>query len=246
MKNKRKKFGKILSAITLTNVLVAFFALTVSLSTTVFADEPATPAPDPAAAAIAQLNTALDIQHDPKNHCITDTDRAAGWIISFIEEPLSLDEDVTSTKLQTRLCYRSTLRFMINGEEKTITELSKKIPGTETGCSQTAENIANDAQMVATYKVSYNCRAIMAVLGKGGASYIEGYVGLIYRWAAGLVGLIATAVIIISSIQISFSGGEAEEINKAKGRILKSLAGIAVLFLSGLILYTVNPTFFTR
>lgn len=238
MKNKTKKLKKLLGAITLTNILVAAFALTMSLSTTVFADEPATPAPDPAV--IAQLDTALDNQHDWP--CITDADRAAGWIISFIEEPLSLDEDTTSTKLQTRLCYRSTFRFMIDGKEKTITELSND----DVGCSQTAENIANDAQMVAKYKVSYNCRAIMAVLGKGGASYIEGYVGLIYRWAAGLVGLIATAVIIISSIQISFSGGEAEEINKAKGRILKSLAGIAVLFLSGLILYTVNPTFFTR
>ena len=86
----------------------------------------------------------------------------------------------------------------------------------------------------------------MAILGKGGTSYIEGYVGFIYRWAAGLSGLIAVAVIIISSMRISFSGGEAEEVTKAKSRILKSLAGLAVLFLSGLILYTINPTFFTR
>lgn len=229
MKNKTKKLKKLLGAITLTNILVAAFALTMSLSTTVFAFGP------------EDLDKALDAQH--KDPCIRDQDRLDGWLISFIEEPLSLDEDTTSTKLQTRLCYRSTFRFVLPGQsEKSITELSSKT----TGCSTTAENIANDAQMVAKYKVSYNCRAIMAVLGKGGSSYIEGYVGLIYRWAAGLVGLIATAVIIISSIQISFSGGEAEEINKAKGRILKSLAGIAVLFLSGLILYTVNPTFFTR
>jgi len=238
MKNKRKKFGKILSAITLTNVVVAFFALTASLSTTVFALEPKNPL-DPAV--IAQLDTALDAQHN--DQCIKEEDRTAGWIISFIEEPLSLDEDVTSTKLQTRLCYRNTLRYINSGGvEKSITELSSK----KTGCSTFAEGLANNQSMVDKYKVSYNCRAIMAILGKGGSSYIEGYVGLIYRWAAELVGLIATAVIIISSIQISFSGGEAEEINKAKGRILKSLAGIAVLFLSGLILYTANPTFFTR
>ena len=86
----------------------------------------------------------------------------------------------------------------------------------------------------------------MAILAKGGTSFIEAYIGLIYRWAAGLVGLIAVAVIIISSIQISFAGGETEAVNKAKGRIIKSIAGIAVLFLSGLILYTTNPTFFTR
>ncbi len=234
MKNKTKKIRKILSTITLTNIIVAFSALTMSFSMTVLAADL-----DPAK--IQQLDKALDAQHSAP--CITDADRTSGWMISFIEEPLSLDEDKTSTKLQTRLCYRSTLRFIkSDGEEKTITELANKT----TGCSTIAENLANDEEMVSTYKVSYNCRAIMAILGKGGASYIEGYVGLIYRWAAGLVGLIATAVIIISSIQISFSGGEAEEIGKAKGRILKSLAGIAVLFLSGLILYTVNPTFFTR
>ncbi len=231
MKNKAKK---ILSTLTLTNIIVIVFAMTLSFSTSAFATDL-----DPNT--IAALDTTLDTQHNAP--CITEQDRLAGWIITFIEEPLSLKEDTTDPKLQSRLCYRSTLRFLKeDGTEKTITELANKT----TGCSQEAEDISNDQLMVDKYKISYNCRAIMAILAKGGASYIEGYIGFIYRWAAGLSGLIAVAVIILSSIQISFAGGDSGEVDKAKGRILKSIAGLAVLFLSGLILYTVNPTFFTR
>jgi len=68
---------------------------------------------------------------------------------------------------------------------------------------------------------------------------------MIYTWAAGFVGLIAVGVIMISSIQISLSGGDSQAVTNSKDRIVKSLAGLAVLFLSGLILYTINPNFFT-
>jgi type IV secretory pathway VirB2 component (pilin) len=69
---------------------------------------------------------------------------------------------------------------------------------------------------------------------------------MIYRWGASLVGIIAVTIIIISGIQISASGGDSEAINAGKKRILQSIVGIIVLFLSSLILYTVNPTFFTN
>ncbi|PIZ75580.1 hypothetical protein COY05_03595 [Candidatus Peregrinibacteria bacterium CG_4_10_14_0_2_um_filter_38_24] len=241
MKNKTNKLAKILSTITLTNIIVAFCALTLSFSMPVFAKPLTAPA---TATEIANLNTALKIQQ--KNQCITELDRANGWIITFMEEPLSLKEETTDN-LKTRICYRNTLRFLQNdGTEKTITELSKVNKNQTTGCSEKAETIMKNTTLVNQLKISYSCRAIMAILAKGGTSFIEAYIGLIYRWAAGLVGLIAVAVIIISSIQISFAGGETEAVNKAKGRIIKSIAGIAVLFLSGLILYTTNPTFFTR
>lgn len=233
MKNKTRTIGKIFSALTLTNMVVAMFALIVAVQTPVFAQD-TTPKD------VQDLATVLDDQKT--NQCITNDDRLSGWIISFIEEPLSLKEDNTSQKLQTRLCYRSTFRYIINGEETTITELANA----SAGCSTQAEEKMKNEALVNEYKLSYSCQVIMAVLAKGGTSFIEGYIGLIYRWAAGIAGLIAVGVIIISSVQISFAGGEAGEIDKAKGRIIKSLAGLAVLFLSGLILYTVNPTFFTK
>ena len=75
---------------------------------------------------------------------------------------------------------------------------------------------------------------------------IYGYIAMIYQWGASIVGIIAVTVIVFSGIQISAAGGDPEAVTSAKKRILQSLAGIAVLFLSGLILYTINPNFFTK
>ncbi len=91
----------------------------------------------------------------------------------------------------------------------------------------------------------YYCRELQMLLSQSGTIVIFFYINTIYRWAATIVGLISVMVMIFSGIQISTSGGDTEVLSSAKGRIVKSLSGLAVLFLSGLILYTVNPTFFT-
>ena len=62
--------------------------------------------------------------------------------------------------------------------------------------------------------------------------------------AAGVVGIIAVLIIVISGIQISMDQGGGESVTSAKNRIMQSLAGLVILFLSALILYTINPTFF--
>ena len=69
---------------------------------------------------------------------------------------------------------------------------------------------------------------------------------MIYRWAATIVGLVAVIVIIVSSIQLSVAGGDSSAVESAKRRILQSIGGLAVLFLSGLILNAINPDFFVR
>jgi len=70
------------------------------------------------------------------------------------------------------------------------------------------------------------------------------YAMQLYRWAASIVGIICVLLIVISGIQITASRGE--DISSAKNRITQALAGLALLFLSALILYTINPTFFTN
>ncbi|PIQ79245.1 hypothetical protein COV81_02760 [Candidatus Peregrinibacteria bacterium CG11_big_fil_rev_8_21_14_0_20_41_10] len=87
------------------------------------------------------------------------------------------------------------------------------------------------------------CDKVQAIWADSGVNLLKSYIGFIYRWAAGIVGVIAVLVIMVSGIQISASGGEA--IDEAKGRIVQSIIALAVLFLSGIILYAVNPTFFT-
>jgi hypothetical protein len=91
-----------------------------------------------------------------------------------------------------------------------------------------------------------SCTTVQIIIGTSGIGILKTYIAVVYRWAAGIVGIIAVLVMIISGIQISMDQGSGEAIGAAKTRILQSLAGLAVLFLSALILYTINPTFFTQ
>ncbi|MEK7086021.1 MAG: pilin [Patescibacteria group bacterium] len=169
----------------------------------------------------------------------------AGYLIMVIEEPLNIEP----TKLPdgdyvVRRCFRNTFQYTIPGGQ------SATLPFFAKECSDTAKTLAN------TYKykdkndpsaqAKFSCREVQVILTKGGTIAIYGYIGMIYRWGASIVGIIAVTVIILSGIQISAAGGDAEAVGSAKKRILQSIAGIIVLFLSGLILYTINPTFFTQ
>ena len=90
-----------------------------------------------------------------------------------------------------------------------------------------------------------SCRTVGVIEGDSGVSLLSNYVGLIYRWAAAIVGMISVVIIIVSGVQISIAGGDTGKIDEAKKRIIQSLAGLIVLFLSGVILYSINPNFFT-
>lgn len=164
-----------------------------------------------------------------------------GYLITIVEEPLSLEQSTTTTankdEFETRICYRNTISYFYNKEHKTIPMLAKK-------CANFI--LTNQQATYTTGNVTASCKPVQVYLSKGGTVMIENYIATIYKWAASMVGVIAVVVIIISGLQISIGGGDTAGIDKAKTRIIKSLVGIAVLFLSGVILYTINPTFFTR
>jgi len=167
--------------------------------------------------------------------CIKDNDKKDKTkIITIIEEPLPLPEykDKFDNKkgFEARTCIRKTI----------LCEIKKENDKKE---KRSAAELLDSS---ATCGADEICDEVMVIISGGGTTMIEGYISLIYTWAAGFVGLIAVAVIIISSMQISMSGGDTQAVENSKERILKSLAGLAVLFLSGLILYTINPNFFTK
>lgn len=93
---------------------------------------------------------------------------------------------------------------------------------------------------------SATCTLVQIIRGTSGTGILKTYIAVIYRWAAGIVGIIAVLVIVISGIQISMDQGSGESVGAAKTRIMQSLSGLVILFLSALILYTINPTFFTK
>jgi len=82
------------------------------------------------------------------------------------------------------------------------------------------------------------------IIGSSGAGIIKIYIKLMYSWAAGIVGFIAVITIVFNGIRISVSGVSGD-ISSAKDQIIKAISAIALLFLSGIILYTINPTFFS-
>lgn len=88
------------------------------------------------------------------------------------------------------------------------------------------------------------CSQVQLIFASSGSELVKNYVGLIYRWAAGIIGVIAVIVMIVNGIIISASGGESGTIENAKNRIVQSLVGLAILFLSGIILFSINPNFF--
>lgn len=88
------------------------------------------------------------------------------------------------------------------------------------------------------------CNNVQILFASSGSDLVKKYVSLIYRLAAGIIGIIAVVVIIINGIIISASGGESGTVDNAKNRIIQSLVSLAILFLSGIILYSINPNFF--
>jgi len=89
-----------------------------------------------------------------------------------------------------------------------------------------------------------NCERRQWVIGSSGAGLVQILVKQIYTWGAFSVGGIAVMTIILQGVRISASGVSGD-ITESKNKILQAIAGIVLLFLSSLILYTINPQFFS-
>ncbi|MBI5412728.1 hypothetical protein HZA42_00070 [Candidatus Peregrinibacteria bacterium] len=190
-----------------------------------------------------------------------------GLVASIIAEDKWVDEGIkTMQKYRTSYCAvwdtpvnksnghnKPTELQTVLGDDKE-SAFAKFISGqngivdniTEENCNQD-----NSSQNVPGYKMAtpfddnktFSCSIQERITGETGTDIFAKYVGALYKWAAGIVGIVAVFTMVYSGIQISMAGGGT--IDEAKNRILMSLAGLALLFLSGLILYTINPGFFT-
>lgn len=173
--------------------------------------------------------------------CITEKEREKNMIV-VLEEAIDTVEDIEDYEQggsEIRSCQRMIQieNCQPNPSEqpiiKTKTKIVKNLKCTPAGKKgDNSRTICEDVTVILTS------------LEEGGSGLLNVYVGLIYRWAAGVVGVVAVLIIIINSILIITSQGDQSKIDNAKGRIMQSLAGIAILFLSSLILYAVNPDFF--
>lgn len=170
--------------------------------------------------------------------CVDETGTDKGKIYTFIEEPLSIGEEKVKGTVVSRPCFRNTFQYTDGGGKNHTLSLVGK-----TQCSAKGQRLASNTAM-SQYKPKFSCKEVQVLICTGGTCLIYAYIAIIYRWGASIVGIIAVLVIVLSGIQLSAAGGDTEAVGKAKTRILQSIAGIVVLFLSGLILYTINPNFF--
>lgn len=182
--------------------------------------------------AFATCNIAAITEALTKQDCIQPAD-AGKKFISIIEEPMENSEVTGIDGFTSKTCYRKTVSCQ--------TEEAK--PQTLRNASLVAEG---DCTPGPSGDLTITCKEVTVIFSeKGGTSMISGYVGMIYRWAAPIVGMICVLVIVVSGLQLSFSAGDSGAVDAARKRIIQSLSGLAVLFLSSVILYTVNPNFFT-
>ncbi len=144
-------------------------------------------------------------------------DKTQGYIITVLEEQIG---QTNSSSGNVKNCFRQT----------------------------TTDSTTN--QTTTTYTITCNpdsatCQRVQIFFTKSGAELLYTYVGTIYKWAAGTIGIVTVLLLVWGGIEISTAGGDQGKTEKAKERIIQSLAGLVLLFLSALILYTINPNFFT-
>ncbi len=86
--------------------------------------------------------------------------------------------------------------------------------------------------------------AVQSIRGQTGIDVLGFYIAILYQYGAALIGIVCVAIIVISGIQIIAGGANAEFVTQAKDRIMQALLSLALLFLSAVILKTINPEFF--
>ena len=123
----------------------------------------------------------------------------------------------------TKRCFRFTqiLNLQVSGsstQQKTDQYLIKECPG---------ENLITEGYGQQSNGNYYDCQEvtiIMSPLSQGGIGVINVYVSLIYRWVAGIVGVIAVLIMIVSGLQIITAQGESEAITAGKNTFYKPSA----------------------
>ncbi len=161
---------------------------------------------------------------------LNDPQATKSLVISIIEEqfgePGSTGDSITSLK-----CLRET----ICKEEKVEDKTEKKCKSEyKPSCSPSGADPKNVTI----------CQQVQVFYSQSGIDLLFSYIGLIYRWSAGVIGIVSVFYLIYGGIKITTAGDNTAALDEAKTKIGQSLAGLVLLFVSAIILYTINPNFF--
>lgn len=121
----------------------------------------------------------------------------------------------------------------------------------ETNCATTGEGNNKKVSCTSEYKSTCTpgenkfCQRVQVLMSQSGIDLLMSYLGIIYQWAASVIGMVSVAYLIYGGFLIGTAQDDTGKIDKAKEKIFQSIAGLVLLFLSAVILYTINPNFFT-
>ena len=156
---------------------------------------------------------------------------AKGLIITVLEEEISPEG------LNSIICIRQTKCTLTTEKDDTgkETQVSKCDPPVYTdpvpgGCTPGPTEF---------------CQRVQVLFATSGIQLLMSYIGIIYRWAAGVIGIVSVIYLVWGGFTITTAQNDTTAIDKAKEKIMQSIAGLILLFLSAVILYTINPNFFT-
>jgi len=80
---------------------------------------------------------------------------------------------------------------------------------------------------------------------QGPFGLLYNYLGLVYNFLSGLIVGFVILITIVGGIRITIAGGDKSKYDAGKDMIIKALVGMILWFTASVILYTINPTFFT-
>lgn len=198
---------------------------------------------------INNQNKSVEQQGDTKTEA--PSNQFANKLVVIIEEPLGNADNKYTFKCFRKIEYTDAPADPNAKPVDGKTPPAKKTFKTtyESSCSgDTASEIADKKTKAATEKKAIDnyiiCEPVMIYLSDAGTDLLYYYIGQVYRYAAGVGGLLAVLILIIAGIMRTTAGDNTNQITQANNLVTKSITGLIVLFLSAIILYTINPNFF--
>lgn len=80
---------------------------------------------------------------------------------------------------------------------------------------------------------------------QGPFGLLYGYLGLVYNYMSGIIIAFVILIVIVGGVRIITAGGSNEGVESGKKMIMKAIIGMILWFTASVILYTINPTFFS-
>lgn len=141
------------------------------------------------------------------------------------------------TCIRMTTCKEETIAAKEGAPQKKEVQCKTVFQGTTEPCDANANAIGKDGAVA--------CERVQVYISQSGIGLLSAYLGTIYQWAAGVIGTVSVFYMIWGGIKIATSGDDTAAYDEAKKKIIQSIAGLVLLFLSAVILYSINPNFFT-